>query len=515
MYPAQVAERAPDRPAVVVADSAERISYRQLADRANQIAHLFRAHGLGPGSHVAIMVENSTAYVETVWAAHISGIILTPVNNRLTAREAAYIINDCGARAVIASAQAGDVIGALAAEIENVRVRFLAGGELPGWESFERARDAQPATPIEDECQGGYMFYSSGTTGRPKGIAHPFARLPLEVDENVAGFLPKLAGLGEGEVVLVPGPLFHSAASNWLVALMHTGATIVLMQRFDAEAALRLIEQHRVAFVQFVPTHLTRMLRLPDEVRLRYDVSSLKAVVHAAAPCPVELKRTVIQWLGPILFEYYSATEGIGLTWIDSRQWLSHPGSVGRTLIGVVHILDDDGKELSCGEIGTIYFEGSGRFEYHNDPDKTEGAYNAGGFATVGDVGYLDKEGYLYLTDRRTDMIISGGMNVYPQEAENEIATMPGVADVAVIGIPHSDMGEQLVAVVQPVDWSAADDDFAAAIIARCRARLAGYKCPRLVEFRRELPRADTGKLLKRLLRDEVTARRAAAGAQS
>jgi long-chain acyl-CoA synthetase len=506
MYPAQIAEKAPDRPAVVIADTAEQISYRQLADRGNQIAHLFRANGLGPGAHVAIMVENTTPYVETVWAAHISGIILTPVNNRLTKREVAYIINDSGAQVMIASALFADVIEALAPEIENVNLRFLVGGTLPGWSSFEQARDTQPTTAIEDECQGGYMYYSSGTTGRPKGIARPFARTPLLTDDTRLGFLPRLADLGEGEVVLVPGPLFHSAASNWLISLMHAGATMVLMQRFDAETALSLVERYKVTFVQFVPTHMIRLLRLPDDVRRSYDISSLKAIVHAAAPCPADVKRAMIDWMGPILHEYYSATEGIGLTWIDSQDWLDHPGSVGRALVGTIHILDDDDKDLPPGEVGGIYFEGSGRFEYHNDPDKTKDSYSPRGFATVGDMGYLDADGYLYLTDRRTNMIISGGMNIYPQEAENEIITMPGVADVAVIGIPHPEMGEQAVAVVQPVDWADANDEFAAAVIAHCRSRLAGYKCPRSVDFRKELPRTDGGKLLKRLLRDEMVA---------
>lgn len=508
MYPAQVAENAPDRPAIVIADSAKQISYRQLADRANQIAQLFRAHGLGPGAHVAIMVDNAAAYVESVWAAHISGIILTPVNNRLTTREVTYLINDSGAQAVIASARFADVVEALTPEIEHVSLRFLVGGTLPGWSSFEQARDAQPSTPIEDGCQGGFMYYSSGTTGRPKGIALPFVRTPLEVDENIVRFLPTLAGLGEGEVVLVPGPLFHSAASNWLLALMHAGATMVLMQRFDPEAVLRLIERYRVTFVQFVPTHMIRLLRLPEDVRRSYDVSSLKAIVHAAAPCPAEVKRAMIDWVGPILSEYYAATEGVGVTWINSVDWLRHPGSVGRSLMGRIHILNDDDKALPPGEVGTIYFEGSRRFEYHNDADKTKDSYNSRGFATVGDLGYLDEDGFLYLTDRRANMIISGGVNIYPQEAENEIITMPGVADVAVLGIPHPDMGEQPVAIVQPIEWADANDTFAAAVITHCRSRLAGYKCPRLVEFRKELPRTEVGKLLKHVLRDEVVARR-------
>ncbi|CUR58340.1 putative long-chain-fatty-acid--CoA ligase [metagenome] len=504
VYPVDIAREHPERIAMIEAETGASITYAALAARVNQVGHVFRAHGLGPGSHVAIVIDNVIAFAEISWAAHMSGILLTPVNNRLTAAEIGYIVNDSGAEAVISTSAYAETMQRLDAEgVPNVRLRLMVGEPVEGWASYEVERDRQSTDPIADQCRGGFMHYSSGTTGQPKGITQAFTVEPLYEDNSIAMADPRHAGLGELETVLVPGPLFHSAPSWWMYFLMSSGATIVLMQGYDPEKALQLIERHQVTFVQFVPTHMVRLLRLPHECRQGYDVSSLKSVVHAAAPCPVEVKRTMIDWLGPILHEYYSSTECPGTTWINSAEWLTHQGSVGRSVTGAIHILDDDGNELPLGEPGLVYFETSWKFEYHNDPDKTREAFTQEGYATTGDVGYLDQEGYLYLTDRKSHMIISGGMNIYPQEAENVLAAHADVADVAVIGVPNPDMGEEVKAIVQPVDWSRAGDELAAELMAHCRSRIAGYKCPRTIEFRRELPRTESGKLFKRLLRDE------------
>ncbi|MGF0253947.1 acyl-CoA synthetase [Rhodococcus erythropolis] len=508
MYPVDIAQQAPDRIAVIVAETGDSISYKTLADRVNQVARVFRAYGLGPGSHAAIMTENVIPFAEVLWAAFMSGIVLTPVNNRLTASEVAYIVNDCGAEAFITTSTYADLAVELGNEgIPNVRLKLMIGDAVDGWEGYEEQRDAQSVDPIADQCQGTFMHYSSGTSGRPKGIKHVFSKQPLLQDNTVAMAEATRVGLGEFETILAPGPLFHSAPSWWMFAVMSGGATVVLMQRFDAEFALQLIERHEVTGVQFVPTHMIRMLRLPDETRLGYDVSSLKALLHAAAPCPPEIKIAMIEWVGPILYELYSSTEAVGTTFINSEEWMAHQGSVGRAISGVIHILDDDGNELPAGIPGVIYFENPMAFEYHNDSGQTKEAFNDRGLATTGDIGYVDEQGYLYLTDRKSHMIISGGVNIYPQEAENVLAAHPKVADVAVIGVPNPDMGEEVKAIVQLIDGSLAGDQLVDELIAYCRTKLAGYKCPRTIEFRSELPRTESGKLLKRLLRDEFEGR--------
>jgi acyl-CoA synthetase (AMP-forming)/AMP-acid ligase II len=503
VYPGEIARRAPDRPAVVMGGTGETITFRELDERSNSLAQLLRARGLERGATVAILLENNPRFLEVAWAAQRSGAYYTAINGHLTTEEAAYIVRDCGATALVSSQRLATLATTLTAElVPDVRHRLMVDGVEGGWESYEDAVAAQPAEPIAGECEGDFMLYSSGTTGRPKGIQRPLAFPPM--GQGLPGAVPFLRALGlqDGGVYLCPAPLYHAAPLAWSTAAHRVGATVVVMERFDPVHALALIEQHRVTHAQFVPTMFVRMLKLPEAERDRYDHSSLRAVVHAAAPCPVEVKRQMIDWWGPIVSEYYSATEGLGATFITASEWLAHPGSVGRPMLGIAHVLDDEGDELASGEIGTVWFEGGSPFEYHNDPDKTASTMNEKGWATVGDVGYLDDEGYLYLTDRRAFMIISGGVNIYSQEVENLLVTHPKVMDVAVIGVPNDDLGEEVKAVVQPVDGDDAGVALEQELVEFCRSHLAAFKCPRSVDFEPELPRLDTGKLYKRLLRD-------------
>jgi acyl-CoA synthetase (AMP-forming)/AMP-acid ligase II len=378
----------------------------------------------------------------------------------------------------------------------------MIDGVVDGWESYEDVVADAPSEPIADECEGGFAFYSSGTTGRPKGIVRQLPLTPIGEAPSALQAFFAWCGFEAGDVYLSPAPLYHAAPISWSMEMHRVAGTVVLMERFDAEQALALIERYGVTCGQFVPTMFIRMLKLPEDVRARYDVSSLRSVVHAAAPCPVDVKQQMMKWWGPIIYEYYSSTEGAGATSVTPEEWLAHPGTVGKSMVGAIHILDDDGNELPPGEAGTIWGEGPLGFEYRNDPQKTAEAVNAQGYKTVGDIGYLDDEGYLYLTDRKAHMIISGGVNIYPQETENVLVLHPKVFDVAVVGVPDDDLGEQVKAVVQPVDWDAAGPELAAELIEYCRANLAHYKCPRSIDFERELPRLDTGKLYKRPLRE-------------
>jgi acyl-CoA synthetase (AMP-forming)/AMP-acid ligase II len=513
MHPAAIAQRFPGRTAVVMARTGERLSYGALAERTNRLAQLFRKHGIRRGGHVAVLLPNHLRYPEIVWAAHLTGVHLTPVGTRLTPAEAAYIINNCGAQLLISSADRPDAAAELHRILApNVATRLMVDRQLDGWESYEAAVSTMAPDPVADPSRGRFMFYSSGTTGRPKGILRPLET--GSIDDPQPGFAEWLASLGlrEGaEVFLVPGPLYHSAATNHMVLLQRIGATVVLMEKFDAAEVLRIIARHKVTFGQFVPTHFVRLLRLPDAVRAAADVSSLRLVIHAAAPCPIAVKRQMLDWWGPIINEYYASTEGAGMTWITPAEWLTHPGSVGRARFGVPHILDADGNELPPGEPGDIWFSNIPPFEYHNDPPNagnSTASRNERGYVSVGDVGYLDAEGYLYLTGRRAHTIISGGISVDPQEVENTLTRHPGVADAAVFGIPDAEFGDAVHALVEPADPSAAGPQLAAELIAFCRTSLALYKSPRSIDFTPELPRTEAGKLDKRQLREAYLHRR-------
>jgi len=491
-----------DRPAVVMAGSGETITHGELEARSRRLAQLLHARGLRPGDHLAVLLENHPRYFEVFWAAMRSGLYLTPINWHLKAEEAGYIVEDCGATAVVTSAALAGVAADLGPHLAGVDVRLAVDGPVPGFERYEDAVAEHAAEPLDEEVEGAWMFYSSGTTGRPKGILQPLSGAPF------GSALPALAtamqlmwGFSGDTRYLCPAPLYHAAPLGWTTSVQRLGGTAVVMERFDAEEALALIERHRITHAQLVPTHFVRMLKLPEERRRAYDLSSLQLAIHAAAPCPVEVKEQMLEWWGPIVHEYYAGSEGNGLCAIGPEEWLEHRGSVGRPIGATVHILDEEGNELPPGEPGQVWFESGTVFEYHNDPAKTASAFNDKGWSTLGDVGYLDEDGYLYLTDRISHMIISGGVNIYPQEVENLLTMHPAVADVAVIGVPDPEMGEQVKAVVQPADPSQAGPELEAELIAACRERLAGYKCPKSVDFVDELPRLPTGKLLKRELR--------------
>jgi long-chain acyl-CoA synthetase len=509
MFPGAHAETTPDKPAVIMAGSGRTMTYRELDAEANQVSHLFRSLGLRPGDHVAFCLENHPRFHALAWGAHYAGLYYTAMSSRLTTDEMAYIVEDSGARVFVTSAykldQAAELAGVLDDDVRRFMLDGPAGGTA-GYEPWEDAVAAQPVTPLpEDRVEGRDMLYSSGTTGRPKGVEVPLSGAPLGAPDAVHLLMSALYGGTADTVYLSPAPLYHSAPLRFTMAVHRLGGTVVVMEHFDPAGALALIEHHRVTHSQWVPTMFIRMLKLPPEERERHDLSSLQVAVHAAAPCPVAVKQQMIEWWGPILYEYYAGTEGNGFVCCNSEEWLAHPGTVGKSLLGEIHVLDDDGNGLPAGESGTIYFGGDAEFSYHNDPDKTAAARDPGGhgWTTLGDVGYLDDDGYVYLTDRKAYMIITGGVNVYPQEAENVLAMHPKVADVAVFGVPNDEFGEEVKAVVEPLSMDEAGPELAAELITYCRAHLADVKCPRSVDFRPELPRHPTGKLYKRLLRDE------------
>jgi long-chain acyl-CoA synthetase len=503
MYLADHARLTPGKAAMIIPGRGE-VTFAQLEARSNQLAHLLHARGLRRGDHIAIFMENHLMFMDAVWAGFRSGLQVTAINRYLPAEEAAYIANDCMAKALITSRHQAASAAELLPLIPDCPIRLMVDGATPGFESYEDAIAACPPTPLDQEWMGGSMLYSSGTTGRPKGIIRPLA------DHGPAeGFDLRQAlnryGMDTETVYLSPAPLYHAAPLHSVLNVQAFGGTVVMMEKFDAERALALIERHRVTHSQWVPTMFVRMLKLPEDVRGRYDLASHQVAIHAAAPCPVDVKRQMIGWWGPILYEYYAGTEASGSTAIDSAEWLAHPGSVGRAALGVLHVCDDEGDELPAGEAGLIYFErDEPTFEYHNDPEKTAAARHPlhPGWNALGDVGYLDVDGYLYLTDRKAFMIISGGINIYPQAIEDALVLHPKVADVAVFGVPDPEMGEQVKAVIEPAAGVAPSDDLAAELMAFARGRLAHYMAPRSIDFIEEMPRLPTGKLYKRVLRE-------------
>jgi long-chain acyl-CoA synthetase len=503
MYPGARAVVTPDKPAYIMASTGEVVTYAELDAAANRLSQLFHARGLRPGDHIALCLENHPRYFEIAWGAHYAGLIYTACSSRLTSGELTYIINDCEAKAFVTSGYKAEQAAEIIPDTPNVSLRLMLDDTVPGYESYEEAVAAQPAEPLPDRRESTDMLYSSGTTGRPKGIKVDPPDAPLGETPGLVLVVTGLFGFTGDDVYLSPAPLYHSAPLRFNMTMQRLGGTSVIMEHFDPEEFLALVERYRVTVTQVVPTMFIRMLKLPESVRAKYDLSSLRSVVHAAAPCPVDVKRQMIEWWGPIIHEYYAGTEGNGFVYTGSPDWLAHPGTVGRAILGTVHIVDDEGNELPIGEPGTIYFEGGGAFEYHNDAEKTADSRNARGWSTLGDVGYLDDDGFLYLTDRKAFMIISGGVNIYPQEAENVLIGHPKVADVAVFGVPNPDFGEEVKAVVQPIDMAEAGPELEQELIAFCRSQLADVKCPRTVDFRDELPRHPTGKLYKRLLKDE------------
>jgi acyl-CoA synthetase (AMP-forming)/AMP-acid ligase II len=494
------ARSAAQSPALIVADGAV-ISYSQLHARSRRVAALLHDAGLRRGDGVALVLSNRPEFFEITWGAQLSGLYYTAVNTHFTPDEVAYVIDDCDARAVFVDATMPELAAHLRSAGAAVVAYLAVGGSLAGWRSYDDAMAAAgEAPPVSD---GSEMLYSSGTTGRPKAVRRP---LPADGNGSWAQAVLELAlshkyGMTPSSVYLSPAPLYHAAGVNYTMAANRVGAASILMKRFDAETTLRLIETHRVTHAQFVPTMFVRMLKLPAKVRERYDVSSLRCVIHAAAPCPVDVKHQMMDWFGPIIHEYYGGTEGFAGTTIGPQEWLAHPGSVGIPT-APVHVLGEDGLELPVGESGELYFEGGPEFEYFKDPAKTASVYNDRGWRSLGDMGYVDADGYLYLTDRSTFMIVSGGVNIYPQEAENLLVMHPKLVDAAVFGVPNEEFGEEVKAVVQPARGVAPGPDLEAELIDYCRAHLAGYKCPRSVDFDAELPRDPNGKLYKRRIRE-------------
>lgn len=491
----------PDKPAIIMHPSGTVVTFGELEARANQLAHLFRSAGLVEGDAVAMLMENSEHFHAVMWAARRAGLYYVPINTHLTAAEVAYIVDNSSAKAIVGSGGLRELLAGLEAELPNglPAVRLIADGKLDGWQSYPECIADQPVTPIADEIEGDLLQYSSGTTGQPKGIRRA---LTHQSPAEVPGLMAALVGfwMRPDAVYLSPAPLYHTAPSVWTMQTQAGGITTVILDKFSPEGALEAIQKHRVTHGQFVPVMFTRMLKMPEAARTSYDVSSLERVMHAAAPCPVEIKQQMIDWWGPIVDEYYASSEAIGSTLISAEEWLTHPGSVGRSMMTPLHILDEDGNELPPGEAGEIYFEGGADFEYLNDPAKTASSRDSHGWKTVGDIGYLDEDGYLYLTDRRHHMIISGGVNIYPQEAENVLVTHPKVMDAAVFGIPDEEMGQRVKGAVQTVDQADATDAFAEELLAWLRDRLSHYKCPRSISFEAQLPRTDTGKLYKQTL---------------
>lgn len=500
LHPSLHAANAPEKPAVIMAGSGEVLTYGDLEAASNRHARQMRALGLGAGAVVAICVENSLAFLPLVLAAQRSGLTYVCISTRLLAHEVDYILKDSGARLLIVSPgieAAADLVGVIAPDLDL----YAINGPVAGAGDWAALSEVQSGAPLPDEVAGTEMLYSSGTTGRPKGILQPPPSADIADPDALTLLARAYFGLGEDSVYLSPAPLYHAAPLRWSLASLKSGATVVVLERFDAELTLSAIQTHGVTHGQFVPTHFVRMLKLPFAVRAAFDLSSLRVAIHAAAPCAIPVKQAMIDWWGPILVEYYAGTEGNGMTMITSAEWLSHPGSVGRAVLGQPRICGPDGIELPVGQEGEVFFAEARPFAYHNDPERTAATANAQGWTSLGDIGRVDEEGYLYLTDRKSFMIISGGVNIYPQEIEDRLIQHPRVLDAAVIGVPCPEMGERVVAVVQPANMAEADEALASDLIAWTRHHLSGVKVPRQIDFMEQLPRHDTGKLYKQGLR--------------
>jgi fatty-acyl-CoA synthase len=513
MHPYQHAEVHPDRAAFVMADTGEQLTYRELDRASNQAANYFRRRGLKPGDRIGFLLRNGPAYPIAYWGAQRSGLMVAPLSTHLKAEEVAYILNDCDAKLLLTSVEVGETASRLAREHEalcpGIETVLATGTPLPGTSSWENAIAACPDTPIPDEVSGYYLVYSSGTTGRPKGIELPFE--PGRIEEmglTEAMSCERLKGY-DPVVTFNAAPMYHAAPLVSMLTTQRMGGTAVFLKKFDALRALRAIQDWQVRVAQFVPTMFVRMLALPDDVRASFDISSLSQVIHAAAPCPIEVKRRMLDWFGPIIHEYYSGTEANGQCAITPEEWLRKPGSVGQPKFGRLHICDENGDELPTGSEGLVYFESPREFKYLNDPDKTAKAHNPkhSTWTALGDIGRVDEDGYLFLTDRKDFMIISGGVNIYPRAIEDCLILHPKVADVAVIGIPNAEYGEEVKAIVQPKRWEDASETLSRELIAYAREHISKVSVPRSVDFVEELPRLPTGKLAKHELRRPYLAR--------
>lgn len=512
MYPGLWAASQPDKPAVIMADTKETLSYAELEERSLRLANHFRSLGLQPGDHVAIIAENRMEIIEAYWAALRSGTFITVVNRHLTVRESSYIIHDCDASVVLISAGLR-VAEELNEACQDIPHRISVGDALPGADEYEAVLASASAVKPDYEPRGDDMLYSSGTTGNPKGILPAIKDQPVEhEDVPLVQLFTQLYGFDQDSVYLSPAPLYHAAPIRFVMTTHSRGGTVVVMPKFDPETALSYIEECKVTHSQWVPTMFVRMLKLPQEVRDKYDVSSMKAAIHAAAPCPIEVKQKMIKWWGPVINEYYAATEANGITVLNSEEALAKPGSVGRDgLMGIAHIVGPDGEELPAGEVGTIYFEieeNREPFVYYKDDEKTKGTRHPvhERWTTTGDLGYLDEDRYLFISERKSFLIISGGVNIYPQEIENQLALHPDVRDLAVVGAPDEELGEIVVAYLEVEDHVRPGEELAEEIREWLSDKLARYKIPREFRFINEVPRTPTGKLVKRKLVEPASA---------
>ncbi len=504
MYPGYWSPKTPNKPAVVHSVTGESLTYKELDNQSNQLAQLLYAHGLRRGDHIAIFMENQLVYFVVAWAAIRSGLYITPVNRYLTAEETGYILNNSGAQAVVVSSQNNEAEN-IETYAPNCTIRLSLGGGHHGFEDFYEAINAYPAEPLAEQPVGAMMPYSSGTTGRPKGIIRPLAAENIDDESYVNGVLQTaLWNFDDSTVYLSPAPLYHTAPYSFCMATISLGGTVIMMPKFDALGALEAIQQYSVTHSQWVPTMFSRMLKL-DVDRSSFDLSSLQVAIHAAAPCPKQVKQQMLDWWGDVIYEYYAGSELNGLTHVRPEEWRSKPGTVGKPFMGTLHICDEDGEEVPVGESGLVYFEQpAATFTYHNDKEKTDSTRHPkhDNWSALGDVGYVDEDGFLFLTDRATFMIISGGVNIYPQEIEDAMVMHPKVQDVAVIGVPNEEMGEEVKAIVQLENGVAANEDVAAELMTYTRDNVAHYKCPRSIDFMEELPRSEAGKLYKRQLKD-------------
>lgn len=491
-----------DKVAFRIAETGEAVTFSELEERSNQAAQLFRAAGVEIGDHIVLIAENCRQFLEICFAADRAGIYYTAISTHANADEVAFIANHCNAKLVIATAAKSVIAATLPKALPAVTQWYMIGEPIDGFQCWDRAVAAHSTARIADESQGLDMLYSSGTTGRPKGIRWRQTGEPPGGETMLVKLLGSLFRYASDTRYLSPAPLYHAAPLRHSMTVIKLGGTVTIMLRFDAVRALELIERERITHSQWVPTMFVRLLKLPDTVRERYDVSSQQVALHAAAPCPIPTKEKMLEWWGPILHEYYAGTENNGFCAITSEEWLAHKGSVGRATLGTLRICDDEGVELPAGASGTVYFSDGHPFDYHDDPERTAASRNALGWSTLGDIGRLDDDGYLYLLDRKAFVIISGGVNVYPQETEDLLIDHPRVLDAAVFGVPNEDLGEEMKAVVQLIEPAHDEAALEAELIAYCRAKLSALKCPRSIDFVEQLPRHANGKLLKRVLRD-------------
>jgi len=505
MYPRHFANVTPDKIAVMMSDGSASLSFLELEEKANKIAHLFRSLDLKAGDKVAFLLPNCIDVFPFCWGAQRAGLLFVPIPTKSTMDEAAYLIADSGATLLLASTHCPAIQqDRLTQQIKTTVKYILEETPSKNWTHWEATLSTFPVDPIADEISGQAMLYSSGTTGRPKGITPQYGvGAPLEEPDLLCQLMSQAFHVNDEAVFLSPAPLYHAAPLRWTMCAQALGAKTIVMPRFDPVETLSVIEREQVTDAQFVPTHFVRMLKMPEADRQKYDVSSLKMAVHAAAPCPIEIKRQMFEWWGDVIYEYYAGSEGVGMTLATPEGWKSHPGTVGQAILGTPHICDENGEPLPTGEVGQIYFESDIQFDYHNDSEKTKSVYNQYGWGSFGDVGYLDADNFLYLTDRKSFMIISGGVNIYPQEIENLLITHADVSDIAVIGAPDPDLGEKVVAIIQPANLKQDQDELAEKLNAYCRTKLSSIKLPKQIDFVDEVPRTETGKMMKRLLRDE------------